>query len=192
MKSTQPLRRAALQMTPSRLATDCRGFAARGFAAIAGLVAVATLAGCAVPPVTQPGQTSIISRLPSDYAYAAPVPTPPANSTPLSSTPAQAAPGAPALSETERQQYAAIDTQVQRDQAQSMAAEQAAQNAWYYPGYYPGYYPAYSYYPAYYPAYSPYFASPVIVGTSYYGGWGRGGCCWRGGSRWSVGVGFGW
>ena len=104
----------------------------------------------------------------------------------------------PPMSDQERQRYADIDRQVQRDQTQAMAAEQAARAAWYYPSYgYPAYYPGYypSYYPAYTPAYYPYYASPVVVGGYYgggwgRGGWGRGGCCYHGGSRWSVGVGF--
>ena len=164
---------------------------------IAALAAVAALlTGCAVQPV--PGQSSIISRLPSDYAYAPPTQTEPVDSQPIQSEPLSQAPAQPAapvpqLSEQERQQYATIDKQVQRDQAQEMAAYQAAQAAWYYPSYYPAYYPAYysAYYPAYYPYYPRYYASPVVYG-GYYGGWGRGGCCWGGGTRWSVGVGYGW
>ncbi|WP_240648388.1 hypothetical protein [Pararobbsia silviterrae] len=162
----------------------------------ASLGAAAALAGCAVPPT--PGQTSIISRLPDNYAYAAPV-----QDASVQTQSVDAAPHAPAgatavppLSDAERAQYAAIDRQVQQQQAQSMAAEDAARLAWYSPSYaYPAYYPAYysSYYPAYSPAYYPYYASPVVVG-GYYSNWGGRGCCWRGGSRWSVGVGFssGW
>jgi hypothetical protein len=190
---------------------------------MAAAAGAALLTGCAVQPV--PGQTSIISRLPSDYTYAAPVDTQPVPTQSLQSSPgappvATQGPSnggygpngvngagaygtdgtddmaaAPPMSAQERQRYADIDKQVQREQSDSMAAENAARGAWYAPAYYPSYYPAYypSYYPAYYPAYSPYYASPVIVG-GYYGGWGRGGCCYHGGSRWSVGVGFssGW
>lgn len=199
--------------------------------------AVAALAGCAVQPV--PGQSSIMSRLPADFAYSAPVDTQPVQTQSLPQVqpqpqpqaqsqpplqfqpqtqaqaqsqgqlqpeaPLQIAPDAnagtaadvPPMSAQERQRYADIDRQVQRDQTQAMAAEQAARNAWYYPSYgYPAYYPAYypSYYPAYTPAYYPYYASPVVVGGYYGRGWGRGGCCWNGGSRWSVGIGYstGW
>ncbi len=148
---------------PSRLAPRA--------AFVCALAAAAALAGCAIPPTPLAGQTSIMSRLPSDYVYTAPSAT--------ATVPSAASAQVPPLSEQERQRYADIDRQVQREQAQSMAAEEAARYAYYYPQ------------PVYYPA-------PVVVGGyygGYYGGYGYGygrGCCWGGGSRWSVGVGYGW
>ncbi|CAB3783207.1 hypothetical protein [Pararobbsia alpina] len=133
------------------------------------------LAGCAVPPTPSADQTSIVSRLPSDYAYTVPVQAAPPPA--VIQTPAPT----PALTEQERQRYAEIDKQVQREQVQSMAAYEAARYAYYYPQ------------PLYY-------APPVVVGGyygGYYGGYGRygyPGCCWGGGPRWSVGIGYstGW
>jgi hypothetical protein len=154
--------------------------------AVAVLSGAALLAGCAIQPVPSADQSSIVSRLPSDYAFApAQSATPPAQAAPVAprAPAAQAAP-TPPLSEQERQRYADIDKQVQREQTQSMAAYQAAQYAYYYPQ------------PVYY-------APPVVVGGYYggygyggygYGGYGYRGCCWGGGPRWSVGVGYstGW
>jgi hypothetical protein len=145
---------------------------------------VFVLAGCAVPPTPSADQSSIVSRLPGDYVYTAPVQTagslPPPGAAPLP-TPAPVQTPTPALSEQERQRYADIDKQVQREQTQSMAAYEAARYAYYYPQ------------PIYY-------AAPVVVGGYYggyyggYGGYGYRGCCWGGGPRWSVGVGYstGW
>jgi hypothetical protein len=144
-------------------------------------LACAVLAGCAIPPTPSADQSSIVSRLPSDYAYATPSP----GGAPAAPAPVPQA-AVPPLSAQERQRYADIDKQVQTEQAQSIAAEQAARYAYYYPQ------------PVYY-------AAPVVVGGyygggyyggygGYYGGYGYrgGGCCWGGGSRWSVGVGYGW
>jgi hypothetical protein len=145
--------------------------------ALLAVFGASVLAGCAVPPTPSANQSSIISRLPSDYAYAAPTPVEPQPAPAAVQTPTPT----PPLTEQERQRYADIDKQVQREQTQSMAAYEAARYAYYYPQ------------PIYY-------APPVVVGGYYggyyggYGGYGYRGCCWGGGPRWSVGVGYstGW
>jgi hypothetical protein len=146
--------------------------------ALLAVLGASVLAGCAIPPTPSADQSSIVSRLPGDYAYGTPTQAAPPAPPPA---PVVQAP-TPPLSEQERQRYADIDKQVQREQTQSMAAYQAAQYAYYYPQ------------PVYY-------APPVVVGGYYggygyggYGGYGYRGCCWGGGPRWSVGIGYstGW
>jgi hypothetical protein len=147
------------------------------YPALAAAFGAAALSGCAIQPVPSADQSSIVSRLPSNYAYATPAPEAPP---PVAVAPAQGTTAAPPLTEQERKRYAEIDKQVQREQRESMAAYEASRYAYYYPQ------------PAYY-------AAPVVVGGyygGYYGGYGYGyrGCCWGGGPRWGVGIGYstGW